>query len=447
MCPPKLLSAERAFTYADLHAMLGNRNTILWLTPHAAVAREGGGVVYSWERLCESRCSSFNVDGKRIVVLARSLEHLSGMCDVVLRLLTASVVHQIILEEEGRWGLESSCVVINAATLANLMEKCQTLKVLSLTNVEFDENGCRALGTYSRPGLDIELTCCRITDAAAEALAEVLGSNQGPTKIYCCKIDSFAIANGLRGNTRLKSLNLAIGDDRECLAIAGALKENKGLFDLDLRHKFMMRDETWDAVCDSLKTHPTLHVLSLKCLPILKSRIHALVEMVKVNMSIHTLHLNSCYSEHELYRESVIPYLETNRFRLRVRAIQRTRPIAYRAKVLGRALLGVRTNPNSFWMLLSGNAEVVALSSTTATTTPASRFCRRFFKCCYRFLYKLSITSSALLVACTYDMTASGIGSVFMTASENAGSLRGRSLHALHHPLPEWQERRNDTIS
>ena len=37
--------------------------------------------------------------------------------------------------------------------------------------------------------------------------------------------------------------------------------------------------------------------------------------------------------------------------------------------VLGRALLAVRTDPNRFWMILSGNAEV-AFRSTTATTTP-----------------------------------------------------------------------------
>jgi hypothetical protein len=29
----------------------------------------------------------------------------------------------------------------------------------------------------------------------------------------------------------------------------------------------------------------------------------------------------------------------------------------YRVKVLGRALLAVRTDPNRFWMLLSGNAD------------------------------------------------------------------------------------------
>jgi hypothetical protein len=55
----------------------------------------------------------------------------------------------------------------------------------------------------------------------------------------------------------------------------------------------------------------------------------------------------------------------------RVRAIQRTRPFVYRAKVLGRALHAASTNANSFWMLLSGNVEV-AISSTTATTTAAT---------------------------------------------------------------------------
>jgi hypothetical protein len=35
----ELLSAEMAFTYADLFAMLVNRATVAWLTPRAAVVR------------------------------------------------------------------------------------------------------------------------------------------------------------------------------------------------------------------------------------------------------------------------------------------------------------------------------------------------------------------------------------------------------------------------
>jgi hypothetical protein len=135
-------------------------------------------------------------------------------------------------------------------------------------------------------------------------------------------------------------------------------------------------DETWSAICDSLKTHPTLEVLDLRVYfmntttapAVITSRMQALLNMLKVNTSIYTLHLHDRYAEHELYRESIVPYLATNRLRPRVRAIQKSRPFGYRAKVLGQALLGARTNPNRFWILLSGNPEVVAFPSTTATT-------------------------------------------------------------------------------
>jgi hypothetical protein len=102
-----------------------------------------------------------------------------------------------------------------------------------------------------------------------------------------------------------------------------------------------------------------------------KSRIHANVDMMKASMSIHTIILDDNYYGHPLVGESVIPVLETNRLRPRLLAIQKTLPHAYRAKALGRALLAVRTDPNRFWMLLSGNAEV-AFPSTTATITAAA---------------------------------------------------------------------------
>jgi hypothetical protein len=92
---------------------------------------------------------------------------------------------------------------------------------------------------------------------------------------------------------------------------------------------------------------------------------------MKMNISIHTIHLHVHYLAHEFFRGSVVPYLETNRLRPRVRAIQKTRPIPYRAGVLGRALLAARSDANSFWMLLTGNAEV-AFPSRTATVSMAA---------------------------------------------------------------------------
>jgi hypothetical protein len=361
----ELLSAERAFTYADLYAMLGNADTFAWLTPHAAVCGGGRGI-RSWGPVAESYyfCFCFIADGIQLVALARSLEHLLEICDVVLRLLAASVVRSVIVRDV----CNPIDVLINAPTLAYLMEQCQSLKVLKLELLALDGNHCRALGAYSRPDLEIDLEHCRITGVAAEALVEVLGRNQGPTKLDYCDIDNSVLTDGLRGNSRLKSLTPRISRDRgvgnqEVLAIAGALRENKGLADLNLSKDYTMSDESWGAICDSLKTHSTLEVLDLRVrvsvtAALLKSRIQALVNMLKVNMSIHTIHLNSRYGQHEIYRESVIPYLETNRLRPRLLAIQKTHPITFRTKVLGRALQAVRTDPNRFWMLLSGNAEV-----------------------------------------------------------------------------------------
>jgi hypothetical protein len=372
----ELLSAERAFTYADLHAMMGSedQNAVAWLTPHALVTRESESVVSYWVQLDAPCRFCFSVDGKDIIALAPSPKHLSGICHVVLRLLAASVVHSVLLVNS----------LSLAPTLAHLMEQCASLRVISLTKLEIDENQCRVLDAYSRPDLDIELDSCKLTNAGASALAEILGRNQGPTKLRCCDTDNFVLADGLRGNRPLKSLILPFNtsdglhrvSNQNFLAIAGGLRENKGLVDMDLSYNFRMSEETWDVLCDSLKTHPTLRNLYLRqstligrrpvTPAVLMSRMQALVDMLKVNMSIQTIHLDYRISGHKLFRRSVIPYLETNR----VRAIQQTRPITYRTKVLGRALLSARTDANRFWMLLSGNAEV-AFPSATASTTGA----------------------------------------------------------------------------
>jgi hypothetical protein len=272
------------------------------------------------------------------------------------------------------------------------MEQCQSLEALTLERITLDENHCRVLGALSRPGLEIEMKFCRITSAAATVLAQVLTRNQGPTKLTCCKIDNFVLTNALRGNSSLKCLEPRFprseGDNRQALAITSALRENKGLVKLDLSY-CSLSDEPWDAVCDSLKTHPTLKVLRLwhifgEAPAAITSRIQALVDMLRGNTLIHTIDFHFSHHGNELCRGSVAPYPKTNRFWPRLLAIQKIRPIAYRAKVLGRALLVVRTDPNRLSMLLSGNPEV-AFPSTTATTTPAANL--PYAYCCFRYYW------------------------------------------------------------
>jgi hypothetical protein len=178
----ELLSAERAFTYADLYAMLGNENSVAWLTPHATVAREGGRRVFGSYSLQMDYRFCFNADGKEIVALALNSEALSKIVEVVRRLLLANAreVSDLALRNVG----QSDKLFFNAPSLAFLVEQCQNLKALTLGDlVPLSEDHVLLLGDFSKPGLEIYLNHCRITGAAATVLAEVLGRYQGPTKL------------------------------------------------------------------------------------------------------------------------------------------------------------------------------------------------------------------------------------------------------------------------
>jgi hypothetical protein len=149
----ELLSAERAFSYADLYAISGSETTVLWLTSHAAVIH-GDERVDTWVRqLDRSYHFCFSADGKHIIALAHSHEHLSEICNVIARLLVASVVHSVHIN---KWSYLDDAL-IKANTLVYLMEQCQSLKVLTLVHLEMNEDQIRVLDGYSRPGLEIVL--------------------------------------------------------------------------------------------------------------------------------------------------------------------------------------------------------------------------------------------------------------------------------------------------
>jgi hypothetical protein len=86
----------------------------------------------------------------------------------------------------------------------------------------------------------------------------------------------------------------------------------------------MPSDETWDADCDCLETHPTLQVLNLRSMvgldplvpAVLKSRIQALVDMLKMNTSKYKLYsftANMSFSEgrYSLSRDEPAPSMRS----------------------------------------------------------------------------------------------------------------------------------------
>jgi hypothetical protein len=70
------------------------------------------------------------------------------------------------------------------------------VSTVSLKDLRIDENHCRVLDGYSRPGVDIELRSCELTDVGTSALVEVVGRSQGPTKLAYCVIDNVGLAGG-----------------------------------------------------------------------------------------------------------------------------------------------------------------------------------------------------------------------------------------------------------
>jgi hypothetical protein len=116
--------------------------------------------------------------------------------------------------------------------------------------------------------------------------------------------------------------------------------------------------------------------------------------MVKLNMSMHAMHLHHQYSEYELSRRLVIPYPVSNRFRPCLLAIQKIRPITYRTctKVLGRSLLAVtvvyrcKFILDGFMRECRSGLPIVDNDDHAGCESPKACDCRYFkYRCCRRY--------------------------------------------------------------
>jgi hypothetical protein len=137
---------------------------------HPRICRAEDG--RSGSELDEANPLLVRVDGKDINVVARLPEHILEICDVILRLLAASVVHSIFLRT---WRSEDHRTA-SLPALAYLMEQCQSLKVLKLSDIALDANHCRVLGTYSTRS-HIQFISCELR---ARAIAVEVLAQSGP---------------------------------------------------------------------------------------------------------------------------------------------------------------------------------------------------------------------------------------------------------------------------
>jgi hypothetical protein len=181
---------------------------------------------------------------------------------------------------------------------------------------------------------------CSLVDDEAGAFVECLHSGRGSVELEQCNIDSQILASALTGKSRVTKLtpDYPSTNDAETAILLAALATNRGLEELDLEDGSISNDN-WSILCESLKAHPTLTSLNLRTTsprspPSTRVRIvqtddqkahrtRLLAEMMQENTILHTVELSRYERDDQIYTEEISPYLETNRYRPRVLAVNK----------------------------------------------------------------------------------------------------------------------------
>jgi hypothetical protein len=310
----------------------------------------------------------------------------ASVCDFLLRLVTATSEQRHVRVAAECHGTES--LPVSGRALSRFLEQSRlnNLQSLTLSHILLNEEQWHALASVSRIDVDLNLEYCSLSDdtGCRDAFLECLQNDRGPTKLDRCQIDSGVLAAAFTGNSRVTSLRLPSNRTEDGAGVGllfRALRNNRGLVDLNLYGSFSS-DENWSVLCESLKPHPTLISLDLRdtsrknaTLPPLPhvvpegrvpadeqktGRTRAVAEMMKVNTLLQTIRLDENDRDEQVYTESILPYLGTNRYSPRVLAIKKA-DIPLRRPLLGLALQteSVRNDSNLLWMFLSGNPDVV----------------------------------------------------------------------------------------
>jgi hypothetical protein len=266
---------------------------------------------------------------------------------------------------------------VSGATLSRIFEENRDLpRTFTVSRATLNEEQIRALDTASSPDVEVMLASCIIPDNAGcrEAFVECLQSDGCPIKLQGCTIDCQVLATALRGNSRVASLvlpNYWTAEETMQGIVSRSLAENKSLMHLCFRES-AISDENWSLLCQSLQVHPTLTSLDLRNTARVQinglsdeqktPRTNLVAEMMQTNTILQTIDIFPRERDQRIYSETILPRLETNRFRPRVLAVKKIVDGPFREKILSRALHCVRSNPNLLWMFLSQNVDAFACS-------------------------------------------------------------------------------------
>jgi hypothetical protein len=261
----------------------------------------------------------------------------TATCGFLVRLLATCESHGVSIS--GRYHTLPSH--LSGAGLSLLFQESQScLRQVTLYKIALSGDQCRALATMSRLDVELKMIYCSLADDAAGAFVECLHSDRGPVKLKHCDIDFRVLASALTGTSRVTKLQPGFGhsNDAGTAVLVAALANNRGLEELDLEDN-PISDDNWRILCESMKAHPTLTSLGLRdTLPrrspiggrtVLTDdqkahRSRLLAETMQHNAILLSINLPEDERDEQIYTESILPYLETNRYRLlRVLAIKK----------------------------------------------------------------------------------------------------------------------------
>jgi hypothetical protein len=103
------------------------------------------------------------------------------------------------------------------------------------------------------------------------------------------------------------------------------------------------------------------------------------VNILKVNMLLDAMHCNPCFSESFLW--SVVPYLDTNRFRPRLLAIQKTRPFHAESRCWDERFLLLEPIPIEFGCFDQGMTKLLFRRRLQTFVRLLSCYQRRYAYC------------------------------------------------------------------
>jgi hypothetical protein len=304
-------------------------------------------------------------ESKYVFVYARSEAHATIASDILLQFLTTGDFRKVRLWKD----LSSNAgpFPVSGLAFSHFLVHSRNLRVLRMSWLSLNTCHCRAIDALTRTDLQIELAHCELTESGENIILECIRQNRGPTELTRCRIDTRRLADALRGNSSVTTLQLnGRCSDEERLVLVQALAENEGLVTLYL-HGFPITDGIWIALWQSVARHPKLEKIifsrygsawrdgntdAQKTL-----RMQAMVAALRINTVLHTIELNPDDFEEDILVSTVHPLLLANRYRPRVGAITEVEgPL--RCKLLGRALGSVSSNPFLIWLFLSENADI-----------------------------------------------------------------------------------------